>query len=158
MCMDLDMPTRMLTNPFMMCKGTKGGERGEQHLGHQSGARVICKWNSVMLTLFVTPTVSLYLTHCISLCALFIESRVDKVQTGKLGENSRNHRNCRCIYSLPAGAAAIAADTRCSLLSWLTQCTMSSNATAFGGGARTSTQHTVTHDQASTPGHARTGL
>ena len=80
--MDLDMPTRMLTNPFMMCKGTKGGERGEQHLGHQSGARVICKWNSVLLALFVTPIVSLYLTHCISLCALFIETRVDKVQTG----------------------------------------------------------------------------
>ena len=49
-CMDLDMPTRMLTNPFTMCKGTKEGERGKQHLGHQSGARIICKWNSALLT------------------------------------------------------------------------------------------------------------
>ena len=106
MCMDLDMPTRMLTNPFMMCKGTKGGERGEQHLGHQSGARVICKWNSVMLTLFVTPTVSL--------CTLFAEPMVGKVRTKRLEENARSRRNCRHVYSLLAGTAAVAADITCN--------------------------------------------
>ena len=35
--------------------------------------------------------------------------------------NSRSRRSCRHVYSLLADTAAIAADTLCSLLSWLTQ-------------------------------------
>ena len=112
MWMDLDMPTRMPTSPFRMCKETKAGERGNRQTGHQSGARVICKWNSGLLILFVTPAVSLYL-----MCALFAESMVDKVQAGRLEENSRNHRNCRCDHS-----AWLAQQphqwTRCILASW----------------------------------------
>ena len=49
---------------------------------------------------------------CVSLCALFIEPRVDKGQAVKLEENSRGRRNCRCVYSLLAGAAVEAADSK----------------------------------------------
>ena len=50
------------------------------------------------------------LSSCISLCALFAEPVVGKAWARRLEENARSHRNCRCVYSLPAGAAAIAAD------------------------------------------------
>lgn len=34
----------------------------------------------------------------ISLCALFAEPRIGKVETGKLEETSKSHRNCRHVY------------------------------------------------------------
>ena len=60
------------------------------------------------------------LSHCISWCALFAEPMVGKVWAGKLEENSRSWKNCRHVHSLLA-AAAVAADTLYSLLSWLIQ-------------------------------------
>ena len=53
----------------------------------------------------MTSTVSLYITE-----ALFVEPRVGKPRTKKLEEDARSCRNCRHVYSLLAGIAAIAAD------------------------------------------------
>ena len=71
---------------------------------------------------------------CISLCALFTEPRVAKMWAKRLERDSKSHRNCRHIYSLLAGAAAVAANTLYSLPSWLTQWTQpwpSSNPSVF---------------------------
>ena len=54
-----------------------------------------------MLILFTAPIVLLF--------TLFAESRVGKAQTKRLEEDLRSHRNCRPVYSLLAGAAAVAA-------------------------------------------------
>ena len=48
------------------------------------------------------------LSSCISLCTLFVESVIDKVQAKSLEEDLRSHRNDRQVYSLVADAAAIA--------------------------------------------------
>ena len=45
------------------------------------------------------------------LFTLFTEPAVGKAQAKSLEENLRNSRNCKYIYSLLAGAAAVAADT-----------------------------------------------
>ena len=66
--------------------------------------------------LVMMPVVLLF-----TLCPLFIESRVGKVQTKRLEEDAKSCRNCRHVYSLLAGTAAVAADTLFSLFSWLTQ-------------------------------------
>ena len=50
-----------------------------------------------------------------TLSTLFAEPRVGKEQAKRVEEDSRSCRNCRCGYSLLAGAA-----TLYSLLSWLT--------------------------------------
>ena len=54
----------------------------------------------MLIILFVMPIAS-----------LFTEHRIGKAQAKRLEEDSRSHRNYRHIYSLPAGAAAVAADT-----------------------------------------------
>ena len=56
----------------------------------------------LLIILFVTPVVSLYLT---------VHTVVDKIQAKRLEEDVRSLRNCRHIYSLLADAAAVAADT-----------------------------------------------
>lgn len=38
---------------------------------------------------------------------MFAEPMVGKAQAKRLEENSKSHRNCRCIYSLLASAAAL---------------------------------------------------
>ena len=53
--------------------------------------------------LVMMPVVLLF-----TLCPLFIESRVGKVQTKRLEEDAKSCRNCRHIYSLLAGTAGIA--------------------------------------------------
>ena len=58
----------------------------------------------LFLILFVRPVVSLF-----TLCTLFTEPRVCKVQAQRLEEDAKSHRNCRHIYSLLADSAAIAA-------------------------------------------------
>ena len=60
---------------------------------------------SVLLILFITPIVLLYITE-----ALFVEPRVGKPWTKRLEEDLRSCRNCRHVYSLLTGIAAIAAD------------------------------------------------
>ena len=54
---------------------------------------------------------------CGSLCIgqrvsvlLVIEPRVGKAGGGKLEENVRSQRKCRCIYSVLVGIAAVVAD------------------------------------------------
>ena len=71
------------------------------------------------------------LSCCIS---LFAKPRVGKAWAKWLQGDWRSHRNYRHIYSLPAGAAAVAADTLVFSPLWLTRQTQpwdSSNATAF---------------------------
>ena len=46
------------------------------------------------------------MSHCISLCPLFPEPTAGKEQAKRLGENARNPRICKWVYSLLAGAAA----------------------------------------------------
>ena len=58
----------------------------------------------LFLILFVRPVVSLF-----TLCTLFTEPRVGKVQAQRLEEDAKSHRNCRHSYSLLADSAAIAA-------------------------------------------------
>ena len=54
----------------------------------------------------ISVHVCLLLAHC------WHGLLVDKMHAGKLDENSgRNYRNCRCISSLMADAATIAATT-----------------------------------------------
>ena len=53
--------------------------------------------------------------------ALFTEPRVGKALAKRQEEESRNHRNCRHVYSLLADAAAIAVYVLYSLLLWLIQ-------------------------------------
>ena len=72
------------------------------------------KWEKDLVLLFIlltAPTVSLF-----TLCPLFTEPRVGKARGKRLEENSRSRRNCRHIYSLLPGAAAIA-QTHCILSS-----------------------------------------
>ena len=57
----------------------------------------------VLLILFMMPTVLLF-----TLCTLFVESRVGNARAKGLEEDTKSHRNCRHIYSLLAGTAAIA--------------------------------------------------
>ena len=64
-----------------------------------------------MLTLFVMPIVLLF-----TLLVLLAEPRVGKLRAKKLEEDSRSRRNCRQVYSLLAGSAAVTQS-----LSWLTQ-------------------------------------
>ena len=45
-----------------------------------------------------------------TLSALFTESRVGKAQANRLETEERSQRNCRHIYSLLAGTAAVTAD------------------------------------------------
>ena len=54
--------------------------------------------------------------HSDVLFTVFAEPRVGTVWAGELEEHSCSHRNSRCIYSLLAGAAPIAADMLYSLL------------------------------------------
>ena len=61
------------------------------------------------------------LSHWVSLCALFTKPMAGKAQAGRLDENSKSCRNFRHVSSLLAGAAATAADTLYSFLSWLIQ-------------------------------------
>ena len=63
---------------------------------------ILC-FQSVLLVLFVTPIVLLF--------TLFAEPRVRKAGAERLEGNSRSCRNCRHVYSLLAGTAAIAAAT-----------------------------------------------
>ena len=58
----------------------------------------------LFLILFVRPTVSLF-----TLCTLFVEPRVGKVQAQRLEGDAKSHRNCRHVYSLLGDSAAIAA-------------------------------------------------
>ena len=58
------------------------------------------------MILFVMPIVLLF-----TLSTLFTEPVVGKAQAKRLEENLTNCRNCKHVYSLLAGAAAIAADT-----------------------------------------------
>ena len=53
-----------------------------------------------------------HLSCCIS---RFAEPMVGKARAGKLEEISRSWRNCRHIYALLTGTAAVAADTLYSL-------------------------------------------
>ena len=46
------------------------------------------------------------MSRCISLCPLFPEPTAGKEQAKRLGENARNPRICKWVYSLLAGAAA----------------------------------------------------
>ena len=62
----------------------------------------------VLLILFMTPVVSLF--------TLFAEPRVGKAQAKKLEGDARSHRNCRHIYSVLAGMAAMTQP-----LSWMMQ-------------------------------------
>ena len=64
-----------------------------------------------MLILLIVPVVSLF-----TLSALFAEPRVGKVRAKRLEEDSKSHRNCRYVYSLLAGMAAITQP-----FSWLMQ-------------------------------------
>ena len=64
-----------------------------------------------LLILFVTPVVLLF-----TLCALLAEPRIGKELAKRLQGDSRNNRNCRHVYSLLAGMAAITQS-----LSWRTQ-------------------------------------
>lgn len=50
------------------------------------------------------------------LLILFAEPRVDKAHVGKQEENLRSCKNCRHVYSLPTGAAAVPAGTLYSLM------------------------------------------
>ena len=52
------------------------------------------------------PVISL-----LTLSTVFTEPVVDKVQTGKLDEDSRRCRSCRRIYSLLADATVVGAAT-----------------------------------------------
>ena len=46
----------------------------------------------------------------VSCCILlFTEARVGKARVGKLEEDARSHRNCKCVYSLLISKAAAAA-------------------------------------------------
>ena len=63
----------------------------------------------------------LFMTLIVSLFTLFAELMVDKVQVGKLEENSRSCRNFKHVYSQLTDAAAVAVDTLYFLLWWLTQ-------------------------------------
>ena len=95
------------------------------------------------------------LSRCVSprTCTLSAEPRRGQVRAGRPEENASSQRNRRWIRSLLAGAAALAAHTLHSLLSWLTQQTQpwhSSDATALLDGAHASTQHRVIRGQAST--------
>ena len=56
----------------------------------------------LLFILFIVPIVSLF-----TLSTLFTEPVVDKAQAKRLEESSRSHRNCRHIYSLLDGTAAI---------------------------------------------------
>ena len=56
----------------------------------------------ILPTLFMTPIVLLF--------TLFTEPVVGKAQAKRLEENLRNSSSCKYVYSLLAGAAAIAAD------------------------------------------------
>ena len=54
------------------------------------------------------------------LFTLLAEPKVGKARAKRLEEDSRNCRNCRHIYSFLADTAAVAVDTLCAFLSWLT--------------------------------------
>ena len=56
----------------------------------------------ILLILFVTPDVLLF-----TLSTLYAEFRVGRVRARRLEEDRRSLRNCRHVYSLLAGAAAI---------------------------------------------------
>ena len=95
---------------------------------------------TVWLTLLTVPVVSLYLTvHAVHW------THAKQGASRQAGRTLRSHRNCRHIYSLPAGTAAIAADRLYSLLSWLTQQTQlwGSSNTATLSGAHTGILHKV---------------
>ena len=66
----------------------------------------------VLLLLLLTPIVLLF--------TLFTEPRLGQAPTRRLEEDSRSCRNCRHIYSFLADTAAVAVDTLCAFLSWLT--------------------------------------
>ena len=61
-----------------------------------------------LINQFVMPVALLFI--------LFTEPRVGKAQAKRLEEDLRSHRNCRHVYSLLAGMAAITQP-----LSWLMQ-------------------------------------
>ena len=82
------------------------------------------------------------LAHPVHLSALFAEPMAGKVRAKRLEENARVHGNCRYIYSLLAGAAAIALDR--------TQHNRTQPFRAFPSEVFTGVPHRVAHDQAST--------
>ena len=77
---------------------------------HVWGCVWACVYTYADVMLSRWPCLLRQLSCYISLCALFAEPRVGKVETGKLEENSKSHRNCRHVYFLWAGKAAVAAD------------------------------------------------
>ena len=73
-------------------------------------------WPCVLLLfLFMWPVASL--------CALFAKPMAGKAQAGRPDENSRSCRKFRRVSSLLAGAAAVAANTLYSLLSFVADTT-----------------------------------
>ena len=52
----------------------------------------------------------LFMTVIVPLFTLFTELTVGKARAKRLEENARKCRNCRHIYSLPAGIAVLATD------------------------------------------------
>ena len=97
----------------------------------------------VLLILFMMPTVLLF-----TLCTLFVESRVGNAQAKRLEEDTKSHRNCRHIYSLLAGTAAVAVFS--PLMAEPVDTTvMQQQCHHFLGGTPICILHRVTHDQVS---------
>ena len=95
---------------------------------------------TVSLILFVTPVVLLF-----TLSALLAEPGVGKAQAKRPEANSGSGRTCRCVSSLLADAAAVAADVLHSPFWWLTPRTQpwrSSNRCHLLSGACTCVPHT----------------
>ena len=99
------------------------------------------------MPILLTVTTVLLLT----LCALFVEPCVAKALAKRLEEDVSIHRNCRHIYSLLAGAAAVAA-----FITSQYNCTQTFR--TFPGEVHTAIPHKVTHDQVDIPRCACTVL
>ena len=83
------------------------------------------------------------LSCCISLCTLLTGPVISKAWAKRLEEDSRDDRNCRCVYSLLDGAASIAADTT-------QHNTSTHNSRAFPDETYTGVPHKVICNQVST--------
>ena len=104
----------------VFCPGKSNGQRslagygpwGHKKVGHNFTSKI--KTNQA----FCIPwSCSWHQLSCyVSLCALLDEPRVAKKRTKRLEGDVRSHRNCRHLYSLLAGKAAITQP-----LSWLMQ-------------------------------------
>ena len=67
---------------------------------------ILCVMPTLLLfILFTAPVVRLFTPS-----ALFSEPRGGKAQAKRPEEYARSHRNCRHVYSLLAGTAAVAMD------------------------------------------------